>query len=350
MLLLFTYICIALGFSFLCSVAEAVILSVTMPYIALLEQEQEGKGSGTLLRRLKDDINTPLAAILTLNTTAHTIGAAGAGAQAAVVFGNAYVGVASAVLTLLILVFSEIVPKTLGAHYWRQLAPLTAHGLKYLIIMLYPFVKMAEWLTGRIATEPTLRGFSREEFAVMADLGAEEGQLGEKESLILKNLFMFRDMQARDVMTPRSVVFALDETMSVEDFFLKHDSVRFSRIPLYERDREHISGFVLRSDLLLARARGNSENRLANYCRELPVLPDSTSLLHAFDKLLDRRAHILLIVDEYGGMEGVLTLEDILETLLGMEIIDEGDKNVDMRKLARRLWKRRAKAMGLKIS
>ncbi len=353
MLLLFTYICIALGFSFLCSVAEAVILSVTVPYIALLEQEQEqeqeGKGSGTLLRRLKDDINTPLAAILTLNTTAHTIGAAGAGAQAAVVFGNAYVGVASAVLTLLILVFSEIVPKTLGAHYWRQLAPLTAHTLKYLIFILYPFVMMAKWLTGRIATEPTLRGFSREEFAAMADLGAEEGQLGQKESLILKNLFLFRDMQARDVMTPRSVVFALDETMSVEDFFLKHDSVRFSRIPLYERDREHISGFVLRSDLLLARARGNSENRLANYCRELPVLPDSTSLLHAFDKLLDRRAHILLIVDEYGGMEGVLTLEDVLETLLGMEIIDEGDKNVDMRELARGLWKRRAKAMGLDI-
>jgi len=347
MLLLSVYVFIALGFSFLCSIAEAVILSVTTAYISLLEQE--GRPSGGLLRKLKGEINSTLAAILTLNTIAHTVGAAGAGAQAAVVFGSAAVGVASAILTLLILVFSEIIPKSLGAVHWRVLAPGTAYVLRLLIWMLYPFVKMSEWLTRGMVGKQTLQGFSRDEFAAMAELGEQEGQLAQYESRILRNLFVLRETRVTDVMTPRTVVFALSEADTVADYFDQHSNVRFSRIPVYRGDLEQITGFVLRSDLLLAQARGNTDTSLSTYCRKLPVLPETASLFTAFDASVSMRAHILLVVDEYGGMSGIVTLEDIVETLLGLEIIDEGDAAPDMQELARRLWRRRARDMGLDV-
>ena len=347
MLLLITYVIIALGFSFLCSIAEAVILSVTTPYITLMQQR--GRRAGTLLAALKQDLNSTLAAILTLNTIAHTVGAAGAGAQAAEVFGNAYVGVASGILTLLILVFSEIIPKTLGAHYWKQLAPATAYALRGLIWILYPFVKLSELLTRGLTHGPGLTGFNREELAAMAELSAEEGQLEQQETMILKNLLRLRDSRVTDAMTPRTVIFSLPENLSVEEFFWKYGSERFSRIPIYGEEPGHLNGFVLRSDLLLAQARGNTDTRLSTYRREISALPVSSTLSQAFDEFLRQRAHIMIIVDEYGGIAGILTLEDILETLLGLEIVDEGDANTDMQKLARRLWKKRARAMGLEI-
>ena len=348
MLLLIVYISIALGFSFLCSVAEAVILSVTHPYISVLEQE--GHGAAKVLRRMKQNINDPLAAILTLNTTAHTIGAAGAGAQAAVVFGSAYVGVASAILTLLILVFSEIIPKTLGAHYWRQLAPSTAYLLRFLIWILYPFILMSAMLTRLLSHGQAHGQFRRDEFTAMAQAGAEEGKLDEHESLILKNLFLLRETKVTDVMTPRTVVFSLDEDQLVKDYFEQYHSSRFSRIPVFHEDRDQVTGFVLRSDLLLSHARGNSDNALAVYRREMSALPDTSSLQAAFEAFMEKRSHIMLIVDEYGSMEGILTLEDIMETMLGIEIVDEGDKVEDMRKLAHRLWRKRAARMGLEIT
>jgi len=347
MLLLIVYVLIALVFSFLCSIAEAVILSTTSAHITLLEKE--GKKSGRFLQKLKADINKPLAAILTLNTVAHTVGAAGAGAEAAAVFGNAYIGIASAVLTLLILVFSEIIPKTLGAHYWRQLAPATAYVLNILVFVLYPFVVLSEFLTRGLTSEPTLTGFSRREFAAMAELSVEEGQLEAKESAIFKNLLRLRKTPIADAMTPRTVLFSLPEDLSVGDFFHNYDDVRFSRIPIYAENRDAVTGFVLRSDLLLAQARGNSDQQLKSYSREFPALLASMSLARAFDLLMRQRTHILLAVDEYGGVKGLLTLEDLLETLLGLEIIDEGDKDIDMQQLARKLWKRRAKEMNINV-
>jgi CBS domain containing-hemolysin-like protein len=347
MFLLIVYVLVALVFSFLCSIAEAVILSVTPAYIAL--QEKEEKPSGSLLKTLKADVNKPLAAILTLNTIAHTMGAAGAGAQAAIVFGSAYLGVISAVLTLLILIFSEIIPKTLGAHYWRQLAPATAYSLRVLIWVLYPFVMLAEKLTGGMVEASTLSGFSRSEFAAMADVSAEEGVLAERESKILKNLLQLRQTRVQDVMTPRTVLFSLPETTTVEGFFQVHDQTQFSRIPIYAEDPDQVNGFVLRADMLLAQARGEIENTLVNYRREILVLPESVSLSNAFNQVMVDKAHIALVVDEYGDLQGILTLEDILETLLGMEIVDEADATVDMRELAQKKWKKRAKKMGLDL-
>lgn len=347
MTLLIIYILVALGFSFLCSIAEAVLLSVTLPYVALLEAEQ--KPSGQRLRRLKEDINSPLAAILTLNTIAHTVGAAGAGAQAAIVFGSAYVGVASAILTLLILVFSEIIPKTLGAHYWRQLAPATAHGLRVLIWILYPFVKLTEYLTRWLTDGPTLQSINRNELMAMARLGSKEGTLAFKESKIMQNLLRLRDTPAKAAMTPRTVVFALPETLSIGAYVEQCLEEPFSRIPIYQEEPEHLNGFVLRSDLLLAQACGQTDHPVSQFRRDLTSIPASMDLSQVFDRFLTQRTHIMQVLDEHGGLAGILTLEDVLETLLGLEIVDEFDTSEDMQELARRLWKQRAEQLGLRI-
>lgn len=349
MLLLLFYITVALGFSFLCSIAEAVILSISSAYISVLEEE--GKPSGTILRELTHDINKPLSSILTLNTIAHTMGAAGAGAQAAVVFGDAYLGLASAILTLLILVFSEIIPKTLGATYWRQLGPATAYFLKYLVILLKPFVVMSELLTRSFKEESPLRGLSRQEMLAMAQLSAEEGQLAALEMNLMQNLLRLHEMTVKDAMTHRTVVFSLSEDLTVETYFHKHDGNEFSRIPIYEHgEKEKVTGFVMKSDLLLAQARGNGKKQLSEYRRDMKVVLGNTLLSKAFDHFLNGRANILLVVDEYGGMDGILTMEDLLETLLGIEIIDENDRNVDMKKLARMLGRRREKQILEKLS
>ncbi|MFD1215986.1 hemolysin family protein [Microbulbifer celer] len=349
MVLLIIYVLVALGFSFLCSIAESVLLSVTKPYVSLLEKE--GHKSGVLLRKLKDDINAPLAAILTLNTIAHTAGAAGAGAQAAAVFGSEFLGIASAILTLLILVFSEIIPKTLGAVYWRQLAPATAYVLRYLVFLLKPFVWMSEWLTRGLARGPVMTGFSRQEFAVMAELGEAEGQLERHESSILHNLFFtLRDHSVREVMTPRTVVFSLSQDMTVGEAYGAVENSRFSRIPIYEQDdADYVVGFVLKQDLLLAYARGEAERQLRTLRRDLLMLPETAPIYQVFHKMLARRLQISAVVDEYGSLEGVVTLEDILETLLGEEIVDEADKTPDRQQLAKRLWRWRSKRYGLKV-
>jgi len=349
MILLITYVLIALGFSFLCSIAESVILSVTTPYVSLLERE--GHRAGRLLRRLKEDINAPLAAILTLNTIAHTAGAAGAGAQAAAVFGSQFLGLASAILTLLILVFSEIIPKTLGALYWRQLAPLTAYALRLLVWALYPFVKMSEWLTRGLSHGPTLTGFSRDEFAVMAELGEAEGQLERRESSILRNLFFtLRDHSVREVMTPRTVVYSLSQDSTVGESYEDVEKSRFSRIPVYEHgDPDWVVGFVLKQELLLASAKGERSRALTEFRRDMLMLPETASIYQVFQKMLARRVQIAAVVDEYGSLEGLVTLEDLLETLLGEEIVDEADKTPDRQEVAKRLWRLRSKRYGLRV-
>ena len=347
MFLLILYISLALVVSFSCSIAEAVLLSVSPAHIALLERE--GKPSGKVLRLLTQDINKPLAAILTLNTISHTVGAAGAGAQTSVVFGSAWLGAMSALLTVLILVFSEIIPKTLGAYYWKELAPSVGYGLRFLVIALAPFVYLSQKMTKGMTAEPKLTGFNRDEFLAMADISLREGQIAEQESQILKNLLLLRDMRVRDAMTPRTVVFSVSETITVKEFFDRWGKSRFSRIPVYREEAAKIEGFVLRNDLLLAQSRGNDANTVESYRRELPALLDSMSLADALTQLFRLKAHMVMVVNEYGSVEGILTLEDVMETLLGVEIIDEEDKTVNMRKLARRLWRQRAESMGIKV-
>lgn len=338
MVLLTLYILLAVGFSFLCSVAEAVILSVTPAYVHDLEQQ--GKRSGKVLAELKAQINSPLAVILTLNTVAHTMGAAGAGAQAAAVFGSHALGLFSAILTLAILVLSEIIPKAIGASYWRALAPGVGIVLAALVKVLRPFVYAANKLTEKITHGAGLEGFNRAEFIALAELGARQGDLGEQETTMLKNIVSLREMQVRKVMTPKTVVFQLSSEITIEQFFDEYSNKEFSRIPIVE-ESEKVIGFVLKSDLLLAHAEGHTEKQLRDYQRPLHAVVNASSLLAAMQEFIEQNLQIALVVNEYGETRGILTLEDILESLLGAEIVDESDKVNDLQQLARRLAKSR---------
>ena len=337
MFLLGLYIFIALFFSFLCSIGEAVLLSITQVHIARMEQD--GQKAGKILRLFKQDINKPLAAILTLNTIAHTAGAAGVGAQASVVFGSASLGIVSAILTLLILIFSEIIPKTLGASHWKALAPVTAYSLKFLVWILYPFIKMSEFITRKLINKNQSTAFNRNELVMMSQLSAMEGHIDPEEASVLQNLLLLQEIKIKDVMTPRTVLYSASQNLNVEEFFHKHRKNRFSRIPVYDQEPDDIVGFVIRADLLLAMARGNIHTPLKTYVRKITTLLDDMTLSHAMREMLHANTHIALIVNEYGTIRGILTLEDSLETLIGRKIVDEDDKEVDMQKLAKRLWK-----------
>jgi CBS domain containing-hemolysin-like protein len=344
MTLLIVYITVALGVSFLCSIMEAALLSVTPSYVASLEKR--GKKAGARLRDLKAEIDRPLAAILSLNTVAHTVGAAGAGAQAAVVFGSAYVGAASAILTLLILVLSEIVPKTLGAAYWRALAPMVALVLRPLIWAMYPLVKLSEGIAWLFTRNRAGISVSREEVAAMAELGAAQGVLAEGETKILRNLFRAGSLRVADIMTPRTVVYTLEESKTVGEVLEEQEENPFSRIPVYEKNQDENTGYVLRSDILLAGARDEMEKTLHELRRPIRTVSEDLNIPRLFELLLEHRDLIAVVVDEYGGMAGVVTMEDVVETLLGMEIVDEGDLVEDMRVLARRRWRARALELG----
>jgi CBS domain containing-hemolysin-like protein len=336
---------LALVFSFLCSVAEAVLLSVSPSYIVHLEQQ--GKASATRLKKVKTDVDRSLAAILTLNTIAHTVGAGGAGAEAAAYFGESYVGIAMAVLTLLILFLSEIVPKTLGAVFWRSLAGPTAWFIQTLIWVLYPFIWVSERLTKLITAGKEVHVFSREEFAAMAEIGAESGHLDDAESRILRNLFRFPELRADDIMTPRTVVFALQQDLTVAEVLVKHPEIPFSRIPIYGRNRDDITGFVLKTDLLIAQLQGRGDDPIAALKRELGIVLEDASVEHVADELLGERSHLLAVFDDHGGLAGVVSLEDVVETLIGIEIVDEADRVDDLRRLARQKWEKRMERLGL---
>jgi len=344
MTLLLVYMALALGISFLCSIMEAVLLSVSPSFVA--RQEQEGHPLGARLRQFKDNVDTPLAAILSLNTIAHTVGAAGAGAQAAAVFGDAYIGVISAILTFLILVVSEIIPKTLGAAYWRQLTPWVVRALGVTIWSMYPLVKLADTLTRWLTKGKEKTKVHREEFIALAELGSKEGVFHKYESRILNNLFCFRDVRTRDIMTPRTVLFALRENLTVEETLSLHAQLPFSRIPVHGENLDQVTGFVLKSEVLRA-GQEKGALMLAEMRRPLVVVPDELPLPRLFERLMDEKAHIALAVDEYGGTQGVVTMEDFIETLLGLEIVDEIDTAEDMQAMAREQWRKRARGLGL---
>ena len=345
MLLLFLYLALALGVSFLCSVLEAVLLSVSSAFVAQLQNSKPRLGEK--MRRFKDDIDRPLSAILSLNTIAHTVGAAGVGAQAVAVFGQAYVGVISAVLTLLILLISEIIPKTLGAVYWRQLAPAVIHVLGPLTLSMWPLVKSFEALTRLLKSDAGTAKIQREEFVALIQQGREAGAFDENESRVLNNLFRAQELTVGDIMTPRTVVFALDQDLTVEA--VDPVSVSFSRVPLFDGSRDNIVGFVLKSDLLAAALKGQGSTPLSELRRPIAVVLERTSLARIFDRLIGNQDHIALVVEEDGELQGLVTMEDLIETLIGLEIVDESDPVKDMRALARRQWARRARAMGLDV-
>jgi CBS domain containing-hemolysin-like protein len=341
--LLIVYVALAIGVSFLCSIMEAVLLSVTPAYIGALEVEKPVVAAR--IKTLKAEIDRPLAAILTLNTVAHTIGAAGAGAEAAAYFGNAAVGLFSALLTLGILILSEIIPKTLGAVYWRSLAGPVSRLLRPLIWGLYPLVVLSQWITKLIARGKKEGDVSRDEVAALATIGEEQGVFEAQEARILRNLLRFNDLKARDVMTPRTVLVSFPETTTAAE--VAAAPTAFSRLPVYAENRDRITGYVLKDDVLAHVADDEHNTRLSALAREIMTVSEDLPLPRVFDRLLDRREHIALVVGEYGGTQGIVTMEDVIETLLGLEIVDEADHTTDMQILARERWRQRAERLGL---
>jgi CBS domain containing-hemolysin-like protein len=346
--LLVAYVLMALVFSFLCSVAEAVLLSVTPSYIAGLRQDRPKLAA--LLKRLKQEkVDQSLAAILTLNTIAHTVGAIGSGAKATTVFGSTWFGLFSAIMTLMILFLSEIVPKTLGVVFWRKLVGTTAIFLRNLILILFPLIWVSERLTKLIAQGKGLHVFSRKEFVAMAMVGEQAGQIRERESGIIRNLFRFESLKATDIMTPRTVIVTFQQDMTVSEALNFKSHTPFSRLPLYREDLDDITGFILKTDMLISKAQDQREVKLVTLRRDILTVPGAMRLSGLLEFFLDNRQQIALVVDEYGGTKGLVTLEDVVETLLGMEIVDEMDKIEDMQSLARRQWEKRARAIGLQV-
>ena len=349
MTLLIVFVALALGVSFLCSVMEAVLLSVTPAFV----KSQAGTPTGERLQRLKADIDEPLSAILTLNTIAHTVGATGAGAQALAVWGDQSVWIVSAVtvfsvvLTLAILFLSEIIPKTIGAVYWRGLAGPVSTMLDWTVKVLRftGLIQLSNLLSKLISGGKKEGAVSREELVAMADLGVEEGVFGEQESQILTSLLRFNDLRTRDVMTPRTVLRAFPESATVAE--VAEANVRFSRLPLHAGSLDQITGLVLKDDVLLAAAEGRTAEPLSTLRRDIMTVPDSLPLPQLFERFLERREHLALVVGEYGGTAGVATMEDVVETLLGLEIVDEYDHETDMQHAARREWERRASKLGI---
>jgi len=339
MIALFAYLFLALFVSFVCSIMEAVLLST--PQSFLIVKHENGNLWAKTFIDLKDNIDRPLSAILSLNTVAHTVGAAGVGAQAVKVFGEASFGIASAILTILILVITEIIPKTIGARYGRNLARVTTSIIKGMIIITYPLVVISTVITKMISKNRPRQTTSREEIAALASIGTDEGVFTEKEHKIIQNLLRLKNVRVTEIMTPRVVVAIADEKLSLEEFLKNKDYLKFSRIPIYSENDENISGYVIRQTVFEKLAEDQHELKLKDIKRDIVIVPNSIALYSVWEELLEKKEHIALIVDEYGGFDGIATMEDIIETLLGLEIIDEKDTITDMQKYARDRWKAR---------
>jgi len=359
MTLLIVYAILSIFFSFLCSILEAALLSFTPSFIKI--KSGEGKGYANTLTELKKDIDKPLIAILTVNTIAHTVGAILVGNQAGKMaieqgfevsfLGFNFVAIVSAIMTLLILIVSEIIPKTIGATYWKKLGRFTAIALKGIMIPLkYTGILWLLTLTTKmIGKSAHVTNMSREEFMAITDAAEEEGVFEENESVVIKNLLVFKSVQAKDVMTPFPVVVLEDESKSLQEFYDQHKDLRFSRIPVYKEKSHQITGFVLKDEILEELVEDHENRPLSDLRRDIFVVDAKQAIPELFDTLIKKRAHIALVVDEFGNTIGVVTMEDIIETLLGLEIMDESDAIEDMQAAARKNWERRAKRMGLNM-
>lgn len=335
--LIFLYLFGALAISFLCSILEAVLLSTPMSFISM--KEEEGNKTAKLLKKYKTEIDGPVAAILSLNTIAHTIGAAGVGAEAVDVIGEEYFGVISAILTILILVFSEIIPKTIGANSWRVLALPATKIIKGLMIITYPLVKLSEYITKIFDRGEEQATVSREEVSAMVNVGVEEGVFQVKEKKIIQNFIKLDSVLAEDIMTPNLVVESVPETMTMKEFYALKE-LSHSRIPVYKENRDYITGYILRATVLERLAEDKFDIKLSQIMRPMLSFGEEESVSVIWEKMLESKEHISVITDEYGCMRGLVTMEDVIETMLGVEIVDEYDKTEDMQELARERWQK----------
>ena len=330
--LIILYFLGALSLSFLCSVLEAVLLSTPMSFISM--KENQGSKTASLMKQYKNNVDRPVGAILSLNTIAHTIGSAGVGAESIKIFGEQYFGLISAILTLLILVLSEIIPKTIGASYWRSLAMPSTRIIRVLILITYPLVLLSELITKVFTPRGNQASMSREEVSAMVDVGTTEGIFRESESKLIKSCIALSGVKARQIMTPSIVVESACQDLTVKDFQAKQ-SWSFSRIPVYAGDKDYITGYVLKDAVLKLLSEDQFHVKLSDLKRPILTFREEESVFQIWEKMLEKREDISVIIDEYGGLRGLVTMEDIIETMTGVEIVDEDDVAVDMQALAK---------------
>ena len=349
MVLLIAFFLLSILFSFLCSIWEAVLLSITPNYVS--RAEAQGGSVATNLVKFKENIDRPLSAILTLNTIAHTVGAIGVGAQAGEVFGKnyfdifgfelSYESVIATVMTLAILILSEIIPKTIGANNWEKLAPFTITSLSILLKVLAPFVWLSQLITKKLKKNKVENVLTRSDFAMLAKRTAQGGGIEQTEHAIIENLLKLNEIKVQDVMTPRSVLFIVSEDTSVKTFYDNHKESSFSRIPVYSNDKDFVTGFVLKDEILEELAKQKEETLLSNIKREIVSVNNTLNLRECMKYLLEHDAHLALVNDSHGSLVGVVSLEDLIESLLGIEIVDEKDMVADLQLLAKKKWERR---------
>lgn len=330
--LIILYFTGALALSFLCSVLEAVLLSTPLSFISM--KENQGYKTASLMKRYKNNVDRPVGAILSLNTIAHTIGSAGVGAESIKLFGEEYFGVISAILTLLILVLSEIIPKTIGASYWRSLAMPSTRIIRVLIFITYPLVLLSELITKIFTPKNNQVSMSREEVSAMVDVGTTEGVFRESESKIIKSCIHLAGVKAKEVMTPSIVVESANMNLTTKEFY-EQQKWNFSRILVYDESKEYIKGYVLKDMVLKSLSDDDFQTKLSDMMRPILSFGEEESLYQIWEKLLEKREHISIIVDEYGCLRGVVSMEDVIETMTGVEIVDEDDFAVDMQALAK---------------
>jgi CBS domain containing-hemolysin-like protein len=343
---LIAFFMFSIAVSFLCSLWEAVLLSISPSYMQI--KLNEGGKIGAILQDFKKNIDRPLAGILTLNTIAHTVGAIGVGQEATKIWAESnplITGlVVPALMTAAILILSEIIPKTIGATNWRALAPFTVRSLDIVLKVLSPIIWLCQLVTKIFNSDKDKSVFSRTDFLAMAQIGSQEGALDESESKFIHNLLHFKNFKARQVMTPRIVAVSAPQNMTAREFYDLQDELVFSRIPLREdQDQEAIVGYVLKDDVLEHLIDDDQDKPLSQFKRDIISVPESYNILDLFNDFIQRREHIAMVMDDYGGMAGIVTMEDIVETLLGAEIVDETDKIVDLQDMAKKQWKNRYK-------
>lgn len=338
MTLLIIYLLIAIGVSFLCSILEAVLLSITPSYVEKLSTKKPK--SGRQISKVKERLDESLSSILILNTFAHTMGAAGVGSQALQVFGPEWETLIAVVLTLAILYFSEIIPKTIGATFWRGLAVPSAFIISWLVKIVYPLVWISTRLT-KLFKDTNENEITREEIIALASIGHREGTLFTHENEYLNNLLSLREVRTEQILTPRSVVHMLDETLTVKEA-LDHPSTRqFTRIPVYSENTDNVTGKVIRVDLFEAERKGQGDAPIKDVARKIIRVSEQLPTHNLLDMFIKNHMHLFIVEDQFGQTAGIVTLEDVIETLIGREIVDESDLAVDMQQLAREKYRDR---------
>lgn len=343
MSLLILFFVLTIGLSFMCSILEAVLLSTTHHFIQMYREKNPK--TGALLQKLKGEIDVPIAAILTLNTIANTLGATLVGVQAAKIFDKGWQVGTSVILTLSVLYVSEIIPKTIGATYWKSLAGISAHIISALIKVTYPLVYSSLFITKALSKDKKKEYVTREEILALTELGEKSGSLREKESELIENLLSLKDIRAKDICTPRSVVFALEEHISIDEAVELDEVYTYSRIPIYSGNIDNITGLVFNQRILEEGVEKHHNKRLAEISVPIFRISENLPVLNLFDLFIKRKEHMFLVTDSYDQTVGIVTLEDAIETLLGVEIVDELDEFEDMQVVA----KEKAKRMRLKI-